>query len=1389
MSTDIYKEIQKYLHSYVISKDADKYNELEILPVNIIVTQETDTGKRAALVMNKFGKEKYVYKYVSTIFPSTSDETKFVIAIGTPSGSKTSTNNTDIHVSKTMYSVYKSQTDMPITSLYHKLVFLTRSIVAGYNDLVKYNELILLYEYILDENIDEEYNNKYRKLGFPDTNTTNTDEIKYLEKLNLEKASIKNNDAKLTALKQNLNYYREIVELLKSHSESECGVPILYDMEAKRRVQIGSWVLQNRRNFMEYINNQFVKQVDLQARESVLKYDLSQNKLVKVDVFRHQKFISDFLQRDSPYRGILLYYGLGSGKTLSSINIAEGLDRQVIIMLPKSIKNNFKADLLDKGAAIYHTENVWCFYKCSTLKDPKLEEMGFPINNTELMTRLYMSRNGENGFWTISKTSLGKTSNFDEHTDVEKFQIRTTIDVLIDYKYKFIHYNGGQGVINQILIAMLGKGTFETIQRNVIYSIWHTNRRPADLTSHEKRQVKDKLLEYIYNPANKIPDIFGDKLVIIDEVHNFLSMVCNGSNNATIIYEMFMRSQNCKIVALSGTPIINAPFEISVLLNMLKGYITYIKLTLKRNNDTFDTKQLEQFLSRYATIDKFNINSVTHTISFTRIPLGFVKDGENHVKRDLSNNTDDTDFVTSILNDLNKLGYFKHGDVTVDRLTIFPDIFVEKSPIKRYTHDIELAQSTFNELYVDLSKKSVKNSEEFTIRSLGLISFYNEIVDKNVSLGELNTGELFPKIEFASGSDSQPIKVPMSQLQFMVYHNVREIERRNEKDQASDAGHIVADVNSSVNKLFKVFSRQVLLFTYPESIVRPRIEKIRCEKTHPDCLELKRKSKEDYLANIKSTLSQLDSPEYLSIFTEAKPLYELSPKMALILKNILNSPGLAFCYSQFRNAEGVELLNLVFKNNGLEFLDSSKKDQIIIGETQIFEVGNIVRHEISENNWITAVVKSVGPSTMILTQESDLFNVEYTNPNGEKYFRKSLETDITVNKDSCHRARYAIWSGTEDDDTRKNILEIYTHPNNLWGKLCLVLMTTSSGSEGINLKYVRQVHIMEPYWNKVRVDQVIGRARRIESHKRLPLEHRNVRVYEYVSTLTPEQRDGSWADSLTEKEKIAKNVAKINAGLRGDRYETSDETLYRITYEKYSIIKEFLNVIRYSSVDCRYNSQHNVFTVDNFDVKKCVSHIPGTSNYTFDPYEKPKTRLHNVLEREVKKHLHILPVTFNASDPDSKEFSILYELDSDLTTLSELKIDQIIPVYNFYTYYGVNPYVTDVAGTKRLIGSFRRESDEKIVLIMHNSFVSQQDLYAMLAVIIKSVQLPIPDYIDEAKLVTWVNNVRNIPKFKELLAEGERLAKPQEVIVPKPKRQIIKLNLAEEESTDAATSS
>ena len=115
------------------------------------------------------------------------------------------------------------------------------------------------------------------------------------------------------------------------------------------------------------------------------------------------------------------------------------------------------------------------------------------------------------------------------------------------------------------------------------------------------------------------------------------------------------------------------------------------------------------------------------------------------------------------------------------------------------------------------------------------------------------------------------------------------------------------------------------------------------------------------------------------------------------------------------------------------------------------------------------------------------------------------------------------------------------------GEIIKVLMITAAGAEGISLRNCRFVHITEPYWHPVRIEQVIGRARRICSHQDLPPELRNVKVFLYLMTFSKEQLASDETIELRLKDKS--KVDKVTP-------LTSDEALYEISNIKNSINKK-----------------------------------------------------------------------------------------------------------------------------------------------------------------------------------------------------------------------------------------
>ena len=93
-------------------------------------------------------------------------------------------------------------------------------------------------------------------------------------------------------------------------------------------------------------------------------------------------------------------------------------------------------------------------------------------------------------------------------------------------------------------------------------------------------------------------------------------------------------------------------------------------------------------------------------------------------------------------------------------------------------------------------------------------------------------------------------------------------------------------------------------------------------------------------------------------------------------------------------------------------------------------------------------------------------------------------------------AQYAIYTR----DTGEDIIKKQNSDDNKYGQFIQVLFITLAGAEGLSLQNIRSVNIMEPFWNMVKINQVIGRARRNFSHSNLPLDQRNVRIYENIGT-------------------------------------------------------------------------------------------------------------------------------------------------------------------------------------------------------------------------------------------------------------------------------------------------
>jgi hypothetical protein len=183
---------------------------------------------------------------------------------------------------------------------------------------------------------------------------------------------------------------------------------------------------------------------------------------------------------------------------------------------------------------------------------------------------------------------------------------------------------------------------------------------------------------------------------------------------------------------------------------------------------------------------------------------------------------------------------------------------------------------------------------------------------------------------------------------------------------------------------------------------------------------------------------------------------------------------------------------------------------------------------------------------------------------GVKPLFKNKPTDVVdvrtmeppKDKKNFMPARYTMITG----DTRlspNNDFEVkgLTGEDNKDGHKIKVVLISKAGSEGIDLKFIRQVHILEPWYNMNRIEQIIGRAVRNFSHKDLPFEKRNVEIFMYGTILDD------------------------------NKEEAADLYVYRVAEYKAIQIGKVTRVLKETAVDCIINHGQTEFTQDKFSKK------------------------------------------------------------------------------------------------------------------------------------------------------------------------------------------------------------
>jgi hypothetical protein len=183
-------------------------------------------------------------------------------------------------------------------------------------------------------------------------------------------------------------------------------------------------------------------------------------------------------------------------------------------------------------------------------------------------------------------------------------------------------------------------------------------------------------------------------------------------------------------------------------------------------------------------------------------------------------------------------------------------------------------------------------------------------------------------------------------------------------------------------------------------------------------------------------------------------------------------------------------------------------------------------------------------------RESPLFTNGILDPTkGRQCARCPLREKQHGGADHAFRpAKYALLTGSDDlSPNNAMIVNNERAASNLNGEDIKILLGSQVASEGIDLRFIREIYVFDSWYHLNKLEQVLGRGIRMCSHALLPAEKRNTTIYLLISSF-PE----------------------------ANSQETLDEYQYRVGMGKAKQIGEVSRVIKISALDCNLNNPATV---------------------------------------------------------------------------------------------------------------------------------------------------------------------------------------------------------------------
>jgi hypothetical protein len=826
---------------------------------------------------------------------------------------------------------------------------------------------------------------------------------------------------------------REILEeeYLGAHEESN---PYLYPTLSDKNFNVKIAVKKefNDTKYDGTIYNDIKKQADILATADF-------------ELQPHQAFVKNFMSFQTPYNSLLLYHGLGSGKTCSAIGVCEemrdymkqmGITKRIIIVASENVQDNFKLQLFDERK-LKQIDGIWNIRACTGNK--LLQEIN-PMNMKGL----------------------------------PKDKVISQIKNLINTYYIFLGY----GQFANYIIKTMNYDEEVKLEKKKL----DQKKKPGEKTKIQL--LKDIKITLNNRIIRRLRSEFDNRLIVIDEVHNIRKTDDNENKKVAINLELLVKAaENMRFLLLSATPMYNTSKEMIWLLNLMN---TNDRRSRIESRDIFDKsgnfkKNGEEMLIRKATgYVSFVRGENPYTFPYRIYPTEFdekhtfpyIKYPSYQMNLKKIKNEDKRRILSLYLNTIGNCETCGKCQCCAYKYIIYN------------LRNKKFSVTTKTGLVKNMPNFENMESFGYTLLQIPLESL---IISYPVQ-GLKHILDGIPKESFSEELSQDFSETTLNQQTDEPGEN-EPVGPMKESDESEEQ---VSQNNPTIGGEHTSPAIKTLSIDPHQLTGKTGLERM---MTYVDEKSPPIKGDFEYK---KSTIDN-----YGKIFSHTN-IGTYSSKIKCILDNILNpktnkvSEGILLIYSQYIDS-GLIPMALALEEMGFTRYGKNTKPLFKNKPTDVVDV------------------RTMKPPT----DKKDFIPARYSMITGDP--RLSPDNDFEV-------------KGLTNEDNKE-------------GNKIKIVLISKAGSEGIDLKFIRQVHMLEPWYNMNRMEQIIGRAVRNFSHKDLPFEKRNVEIFMYGTILENENKE-----------------------------EAADLYVYRVAEFKSIQIGRVTRVLKETAVDCIINHDQTNFT-------------------------------------------------------------------------------------------------------------------------------------------------------------------------------------------------------------------